>query len=690
MKLSIIFSFLLVIFCCKFAVADDSIPTQQMNEVVVVGDDQWIENGIMNFIPTKIEKKLSNSPASLIKSMHLPFVKERDGMIVSLAGEVIPIFINGEKADDIDLAVFWPKEVKRVQYIEHPSDPNFEGANVAINFIMPKYSVGGVSRINIYQKMPNNGYYTASSKIVYKKMTYGFLLSGNYYRDHRSKMNGETTYNNLFYDNTKYEFISRDEENHSLIREDGLRCAFNAKYATERYSITHKLSFSWERNPGSDTNSTDLWNPNLFESSNGISSSNSKSLSPQIMGNYYFKLTEKCHFSSLWKYSYARNSSNTFNQLGLTAPVLNSNDEDVNTFKATILPSYILSDKWIFQFKFDYTIDLFSTIYRGTTNTTQDQARQSVLSAFKFNWNPDDHLSVSIDPGFAASFWKVGGIKEHSIYPTITSSINWNPTRKFSINGALYFYMRPTSASESNPVLVKNSELLWALGNPYLKNLTSWDTYIHSTYLPEKWLTLSFGFGYVKTFNNTVTTYSPASKELGGLIKETINAKPCDNIRANLELAGSFFNDTFTIGISPQWYHTYVRGLYHSKFNYLTLSGSADYTIGNFRIELLYEGPYKDLTVSGMEKSWKHDNWNFAVIYGNDNLYLDLKIVDIFNNYRKSWIQYNSPNLNSYYNYLETGRAISLNLTYTFGYGKKVDKRIDITGPESVKTSIYR
>ena len=690
MKWSIIIFSILVMFCCKFAAADDSIPSKQLKEVIVLGDNQWIEKGVMNFIPSKNAKKLSNSPASLIKSMHLPFIKEKDGLIVSLSGEVIPIFINGEKADDIDLATFWPNEVKRVQYIEHPSDPNFEGANIAINFIMPKYSVGGVSRINLYQKIPNNGYYTASSKLVYKKMTYGFLLSGNYYRDHRSKMTGETTYSDLFYNDTKYEFISREEENNSFNREDGLRCAFNAKYANERSRITHTISFSWNRNPGSGSNSTDIWNPNLFGFSNSISTSKSKSLSPQVMGNYYFRLADKWHFSGIWKYSYARNRSNTINQLGLNVPILNSTVEDVNNFKVTILPSYLLSNKWLFQFKFDYNIDWFSTLYKGSANTTQDQARQSILSVIKLNWNPNDHMSVSIDPGFAASFWKVGNIKEHSIYPTISSSINWNPMRKFSINGALQFYMRPTSASESNPVLVQNSELLWALGNPYLKNLTSWDTYIHATYLPQNWLTLSFGLGYVKTYNNIITTYSPAPKELGGLVKETINAKPSDNIRANIELRGTFFNDNFSIGVSPQWYYTYVRGLYHTKFNYLTLSGSADYTIGNFRIELSYEGPYKDVSVSGMEKSWKQDNWNFAVIYGNNNLYLDLKIEDIFNNHRKSWVQYNSPNLNYHYNYLETGRAISINLTYTFGYGKKVDNRIDITGPESVKTSVYR
>ena len=99
-----------------------------------------------------------------------------------------------------------------------------------------------------------------------------------------------------------------------------------------------------------------------------------------------------------------RNRSNTINQLGLNVPILNSTVEDVNNFKVTILPSYLLSNKWLFQFKFDYNIDWFSTLYKGSANTTQDQAGQSILSVIKLNWNPNDHMSVSIDPGFAASF----------------------------------------------------------------------------------------------------------------------------------------------------------------------------------------------------------------------------------------------------------------------------------------------
>lgn len=159
---------------------DDSLRSKQLSGVEVMGEREWIENGIINCIPTKAEKRLSNSPASLIKTMHLTYLKEKDGGIVNLMGEVVPVFINGKRASQIDLETFWPKEVKRVQYLEHPADPRYEGASAVVNFIMPEYKVGGVTRVNLFQRFPNNGYYTAASKLVRNNWTYGLMVRGNY------------------------------------------------------------------------------------------------------------------------------------------------------------------------------------------------------------------------------------------------------------------------------------------------------------------------------------------------------------------------------------------------------------------------------------------------------------------------------------------------------------------------------
>lgn len=85
---------------------DDSLRSKQLSGVEVMGEREWIENGIINCIPTKAEKRLSNSPASLIKTMHLTYLKEKDGGIVNLMGEVVPVFINGKRASQIDLETF--------------------------------------------------------------------------------------------------------------------------------------------------------------------------------------------------------------------------------------------------------------------------------------------------------------------------------------------------------------------------------------------------------------------------------------------------------------------------------------------------------------------------------------------------------------------------------------------------------
>lgn len=169
----------------------DSVASKELEEVVVTGDRAWIQDGVINVIPSKQEKKLSNSPETLLKSMHLPFLKVNEGKVTTLSGESVSFFINGEQVNEVDLATFWPKNVTLVQYMENPNDPKYAGATYVINFKMREYEAGGVTRIDGRQAFPNRGIYTAASKVQYKKWTYGAMFKGDYYRDHRSSMTGE-------------------------------------------------------------------------------------------------------------------------------------------------------------------------------------------------------------------------------------------------------------------------------------------------------------------------------------------------------------------------------------------------------------------------------------------------------------------------------------------------------------------
>ena len=670
----------------------DSIPVaKQLEEVVVLGDRVWIdEGGVINIIPSKSEKKLSNSPATLIKSLHLPFIKEKDGAIVNAEDDAVPIFINGKRADGMDLMTFWPKEVRRVQYLENPSDPDYEGVKAAVNFIMPEYVVGGVSKVDLFQMIPNYGIYDAASKLVYKKMTYGVIFSGRYDRDHRSGMRGLTQYKDIFYEGKEYDLIEREEERHDFNRSDEISCAFNARYVSDNVRMTHTLSYGWTRNPGSGSDSHDLWTDNMFGSSASSFYSKSYNVSPQVSGDYNFKLTDKWKLIAYWRYAYAKNKNSSVSRTGTAEEIYNSNREEVNSLRFSVSPSFSPSESWMFRFRNECSLDWYSTLYGGSANTKQTQSRQQITSSFVVSWDLSRALSLSAYPGVSVSLWQIGNVRHHAVNPIGDISALWRVSRKLRFSGSLRFGVYSASASESNPVLVKASELLWQKGNPYLNNYSESDIYVSSTYMPKGWLRMLLGVGYSKTFNPIISTYTPASPEAGGLVKELVNTGTYDALRTVLDINGLFLDNQLSVGVAPGWRYYYARGERRGGLGHFQIRGNADYTVGDFRFEVEYQGAGKGLKSSGIERFRWPDRWSASIVYGTGNLYLRCEVQDIFHNKRKEWSCYDSPNYLTEYDSFETGRRFSINLTYTFGYGKKVDKSIDINGPESVESSVMQ
>ena len=93
---------------------------------------------------------------------------------------------------------------------------------------------------------------------------------------------------------------------------------------------------------------------------------------------------------------------------------------------------------------------------------------------------------------------------------------------------------------------------------------------------------------------------------------------------------------------------------------------------------------------AGMADFRHRDTCDFEFTYGNGNLYLSASVDDIFNTRTKHWTRFRSSNYDFVKNEYLTGRKFSVSLTYTFGYGKKVDRSIDISGPQSVDSSVLK
>lgn len=669
--------------------ADDSIPTIELKEVEIIGERGWIDaDGTMNFIPNRKEKRLSNSPGSLIKLMNLPILRASGDDIIHVSGESVDIYINGVKGNDIDMSTFWPMEVKSVQYMENPSDSRFAGSTYVVNFITHQYKAGGVSSTDVSQHCPNNGFYRTAAKLVYKNMTFGAMLHGAYIRDHNASTSGTTIYRDIYYDGVFHDEITRSEESRQISRTDIMNYSLNARYINKNFIATHSLSLGWISDPGSSSVSSDIWTDNIFGSIMSKSWTSSRSLTPQFSGNYHINISDKWHLPFSVAYIFTDNKASSGNRFGDTEEILNNTCEKINTIDLKVYPWLNISDRMYVQMNLISRWQWFSTQYEGSVETLQKQKRVSSTAGVTFGWRPVRSMGLTITPGLALTQWSIGDIHEHTLLPTLNARIGWSPSTKYSLSGSLMLGVKPPTACESNPVVVKNSELMWSSGNPYLKGRTDWDVYLFNTYLLGKGLSFGLGTGYTRIDREIVPEYEIMSPETGGLLLKNINAGATDAVRVILSANWTIPSSGLSFSVTPRWDFNRNRDRHNRSFSKLSIDGNASYTFRSFRIDVDYTGPYSTLDMAGMQESWSQEKYSIGVTYGNGNLLVGVKVENVFHSKTKGWSRFTSPLFNTEQTSFATGRCAVINLSYTFGFGKRVDHSIDISGPETVESSV--
>lgn len=207
-----------------------SLDSIKLKEVVVTADNIRFEDGKVVMIPTKQAKNHAKNISSFIDIMNTGILQVKDGQITTYSGEPVNLFINGTEVDKMDAATFWAKNVQRVEYIPVPDDMNYLGKNHVLNLVMKEYVTGGLTRLNGDQYFPNNGDYSAASKLVIGKVTLNAMFEGSY---DRNRLNGDKRtedYENVWYDGVEYNNISRTEESSSIQRKNSMFAGLNARY----------------------------------------------------------------------------------------------------------------------------------------------------------------------------------------------------------------------------------------------------------------------------------------------------------------------------------------------------------------------------------------------------------------------------------------------------------------------------
>lgn len=668
---------------------DESFDVHELQELVVKSRRAVVEGNKIIVVPTKSEKKLSNSPASLIDQMQFPGLKVKDGAISSIDGKEVVVFINGVRADGIDYQTFWPKRTVKVEYLVNSLDPTFEGAERVVNFIVDEPKTGGVTRLEAYQAFPSNGIYSATSKLVTGNMTYGFNFSGRYDNDKTTKETGEETYSNLWYKDEYYDNITRTFSTNTPFRYKNIGTALNARYKKDNIYILHTIGFNWRETP--DNSSSDqLWTPGIFDAISARTRASSRSITPQASGYYSVQTSKLFYLIGLWKYSYTdadRNS--TYDQTGYPS-ITNASKEKVHAITIGLRPALFKQNKWMLQMESALDINLFNTRYSGTADTRQKMSRYNFNCGLNFSYSITPTLGFAIMPGIVVLNSKVADISTSETKPTVSGSMWWMPGSKFSMNGGVSYNLLSREAKDLNPVLTKVSDLEWSMGNPYLKNNDLWYYHITGSYLISNAINLSCNVMYTDERNAMIEVYTANPKEMEGVLRTFSNVPTTHYLSVSPDINLRLFNSKVNITLSPAYQYNHYSGV---ETPYRTLSqfrGSAriSTTIRNVAVSLSYRTRSKYITYGGFQKGKSPDNLDMSVTYGTGDLLISAGVSDILHSHYKSTSEYLSP----VYSFFKTkemrGRQAWVNLTYFFGYGKKTDRSINIESVSAGPTSV--
>ncbi|MDE6561015.1 MAG: hypothetical protein K2K75_06525 [Muribaculaceae bacterium] len=216
-----------------------------LGTVTVEADNAQLFADKSIYRPSETQKKASMSGSDLLNHMAIPQLGIISGnSIVTNGGKPVAVFIDYLPATEKDLQAMRVSDVKRVEYLEYPSDPRLQGSAYVINFIMQQYEYGG------YAKLYGTGSFLnghteqgiANVRMQYKRMTYD--LMGSAY-DHGTNHSGEEmkeTFRIPQEDGSINQFVRRSETTESKQERENYYLIFRATYNSDKVQASSLIN----------------------------------------------------------------------------------------------------------------------------------------------------------------------------------------------------------------------------------------------------------------------------------------------------------------------------------------------------------------------------------------------------------------------------------------------------------------
>lgn len=659
-----------------------------LSQVTVEGIGQYITDEKSVFIPTKNQKKGSATGADLITRMGIPTLNV-DPLTKSISTtnhRPVSLYIDYHEATPQEVADLRTMNVLRVETFENPRDPRFKGAEFVVNFVLVRYEYGGYAKVMGEQLIVTpKGNYSASSRLTYKKMD--FQVSGGY-KYSRDKHYGSDS-------RVDYRFPDMDVTK-DVTPEDGLSenrvgyTTLRGIYQTKKMVIDNSVGITFNRTPDNFQQSLTTFNPGVYPSAGSRSTVDASSVSPVWMGRYQFNLSRKFIFMLSPSFTFGHFNNDQSYHITSDTPIYSIADE--KTWNYQVNPSlwYYIGNQ-IISLQVDHSGTGDNLTYSGTTPrdvTTRDYSTTPTLMAYlKFG-----NIRGNAYAGVSFMHNETNGKTFNQTFPYFGMSFNTMLGSNSSINLNAALQGASVSLSEKIGAMQQITEIDAIEGNPNLKSANDYNINLSYQWYPANIFSLNAYSGYNFIDRPVSYTYVPAEGSAGPMmVRKFINSGCYRNLMSGLSATIRLLNNALIIRGGVTMFNTSRRGSIHYSGTNFSYDALIYYSWHNFHTCLSWNSANTQLNL--YSKVWTPEGYNFSIGWGNGDWHI---AAYTSNTFRSSW-KANTHEIitDNYHSYSQRyggsyHRDFNISVTYSFSYGKKIERKDIVTQLNEAESGILK
>ncbi len=682
--------------CDTFNVGTIIMPEAAVNlgAVTVEADNARLYADRSVYVPTTRQKNASQTGSDLLSHMAIPQLGLVSGANVTTnAGKPVAIFIDYLPATESDLQAMRVEDVKKVEYLESPSDPRLQGNPYVINFIMQKYEYGGYVKAFAHTNLISNpfGEVLANLRFQRKNMTYDLMGSTySYDRDHEGSELTET-YRLPQEDGEVKEFQRFSNTSSSNQKRNWYFATLKATYNSDNVQASSLVKGRLDRQPNTEKNGQVTYSSPDFSNSEYSSIFDERSKFLAYEGYYFFKLRKGNSLNFTPSYSYSHTEQNTRYRESGFAEIFNRASDNTHKLSGNLKFTHNFGHYGNLIIGLNGSYESNRTRYSGSA-TALDRAKSSRIEA-------GIGYDVTIGKVYAAAnfAWDWDRLQfedmiDHPSTPKATLSVQYSPNTHSSMSASAGYESWLPSPSFKSDKIIEATPLMKYTGNPNLVPSKSYDLDFTYTWIPNNNFNLgAFAWAWI-VGDRYVYDYEASSSGILRTIKQPMGSYA----KGNYGLTGTArFLDrslVFTGRIGHLLNHNGKP--YNVNHSFIDWYVRARYYLGNWAFTLTYVSDRADADGS-MNGLWAYRKSDWYVTVSWSNSHWNVR-GDLMNFTRWNWRNDRFVMRSRFYDTEEIllggqSRAfIQLSATYTFGFGKKVKRENEPSVSGSASSGILK